>query len=264
MGFADERASRDPSPFDREASRYEAWYETPRGRRASGAERALLDTLLAALPGIRSALDVGCGTGHFTRWLATRAIRPIGLDRSAAMLREFRRHRRDLPALRADASSLPVADGSVDLVLFVTTLEFLDDPARALSEAVRAARRGVIAVALNRFSVGALSRRVGPDASGALLASAHDLSSRRLRALVMMAAGARLVRLRSKFALLPAPLPPGPTFVPFADVVGVAAVLAEPGRIVGASDEASRREDHPTASWRQRSESLASGEATAP
>ncbi|MBN1135320.1 MAG: hypothetical protein JXM73_01975, partial [Anaerolineae bacterium] len=50
------------------ASGYEAWYETT-GRRADRLEKALLKQLLARFPQASSLLEVGCGTGHFTRWL---------------------------------------------------------------------------------------------------------------------------------------------------------------------------------------------------
>lgn len=213
--------------FEREAHRYEAWYDTARGRRASEAESALLAWLLGGFPDARTVLDVGCGSGHWSAWLASRGLRPIGLDRAPAMLGELRRRLPDCSAVRADAHALPLADRAVDLVLLVTTLEFLDDPARALAEAVRAARRGVVALALHRWSAGALSRRVGRQSRGALLRHARDLSQCRMRELVEAAGGARVARLRWRFALLPAPFPAGPSRVPLGDVIGVAAELTE-------------------------------------
>jgi SAM-dependent methyltransferase len=213
--------------FEREASRYEAWYATPRGRRASRAETALLAWLLAPFSDARSALDVGCGSGHFTSWLARRGLRPIGLDRAPAMLAVMRRQLPQCPALLADAHALPVRDRGVDLVILVATLEFLEDPRAALAEAARVARRGVVAVALSRWSVGALSRRLGPAARGALLPHARDLSPPGLRRLLGQAAAGRLVGLRARSALLPRPFPAGPTPIPVGDVVGVAAELRD-------------------------------------
>ena len=72
--------------FERNAAGYEEWYSTPRGRRADLAERALLERLLAPFAAAQSALEVGCGTGHFTRWLAGRLPHVVGLDRAPAML----------------------------------------------------------------------------------------------------------------------------------------------------------------------------------
>lgn len=211
--------------FERAAERYEAWYATPRGQRASRAEKQLLARLLDAFPDARSALDVGCGTGHFTGWLAQRGLRTIGLDRAPAMLAALRRRLPDCPLLFADAHALPLRDRAVDLVVLIATLEFLEDPRRALAEAARVARRGVIVVALNRWSVGGLSRRIGPAARGTLLSQARDLSAAALRRLFRDAAAGRLIRLCGHSALLPRPLAAGPTAIPLGDVVGVAAEL---------------------------------------
>ena len=91
-----------------------------------------------------------------------------------------------------DAHALPFGDAAVDLALFVTTLEFLEHPATALREAVRVSRRGLVVLALNRWSLGGLSRRLGPAARGALLGQARDVSIVSLRALIRTAAGHRL------------------------------------------------------------------------
>jgi SAM-dependent methyltransferase len=211
--------------FERAASRYEAWYATPRGRRASCAETELLAWLLRPFADAHSVLDVGCGTGHFTRWLAQRGLRPIGLDRAPAMLAAMRRHLPRCPALLADAHALPLGDRAVDLVILVATLEFLANPREALAEAARVARRGLVAVTLNHWSLGALSRRIGRAARGALLPHARDLSPPELRRLVEQAAAGRLVGLRARSALLPRPFPTAPTRIPLGDVAGVAAQL---------------------------------------
>lgn len=210
-------------PFERAAERYEAWYETPRGARASRAETDLLAWLLRGFREARTLLDVGCGSGHFTAWLAGRGLTPVGLDRAPAMLRALRARHRGIPVLLADAHALPIRDQAMDLVVFVATLEFLDDARRALVEAMRVARHGVVAVALNRWSLGALSRRIGPASRGTLLSGARDLSPPQLRRLVGEAAGTRSVRLRQRCALIPRPLPAGPTRIPIGDVVGIAA-----------------------------------------
>jgi SAM-dependent methyltransferase len=212
-------------PFDAAAERYEDWYATARGRRTSRAETALLEWLLADFPDARTLLDVGCGSGHFTAWLEGSGLSPIGLDRAPGMLRALHGRRPGLPVLLADAHALPIRDRAVDLVVFVATLEFVDDPRRALAEAMRVARQGVVAVALNRWSLGAVSRRIGPASRGTLLSRAADLSPPSLRRLVGEAAGARAARLRQRCALLPRPFPAGPTRLPIGDVVGISAQL---------------------------------------
>lgn len=211
--------------FERHAAGYEAWYATPRGRRADLAERALLERLLAPFAGARSALEVGCGTGHFTRWLAGRLPHVVGLDRAPAMLTQAHRRHPGLRLVQGDAQQLPVRSRAVDLGLFALTLEFLDDPAGALAEAVRVARRGVLVMALNRCSPGGLSRRWGPDARRPLLGQARDFTLGALRMLASTAAGARLRSLRWASALFVLGRADLSLRIPLGDVIGLAVEL---------------------------------------
>ena len=215
--------------FEREASRYEAWYVSVRGRRVDRAERALLQWLLTRFPGARSVLEIGCGTGHFVGWFAEWRMRGVGLDRSPAMLGEMRRNFPEIPAILGDADDLPFRDGAVDVALFVTTLEFLDDPPKALAEAVRVARQGIILVVLNRWSVGGFSRRWGPQACQPLLGRTQDYSVWTLRAAVEKAAGERMERTRWASTLFPARLWRFRGPAPFGDVIGMAAALCPLG-----------------------------------
>lgn len=206
--------------FESAAARYEAWYATRRGRRADAAERRLLLRLLEPFREVRSAVEIGCGTGHFAAFLAQRGLDMIGLDRAPAMLSEARRLSPSLALVLADAHRLPFRDGSADLAVFVTTLEFLEDPIRALREAVRVARHGVVVIALNRYSVGGLSRRWGPQARGALLRQAHDYSAAELRFGLEQAAGARLDGASSASTLFPDGLSQAISRVALGDVIG--------------------------------------------
>jgi len=120
------------NPFDDPAlaAGYEAWYETE-GRAADRREHDLLGWLLSGFPSVRPALEIGAGTGHFTRWMHATGWKVIGLDGSEPMLAEA--IRRSGPRyVRADAGALPFAAGAFDVALLITTLEFLPDPARAL------------------------------------------------------------------------------------------------------------------------------------
>jgi len=218
-------------PFEMAAASYEAWYETPRGRRADRAERALLEGLIGEFPGAETLLEVGCGTGHFAGGLARGGLTVIGLDRSPAMLAELRRRHPRLPVVLGEAHALPFRDAAVDLALFVTTLEFLEHPATALREAVRVSRRGLVLLALNRWSLGGLSRRLGSAARGALLGQARDMSILSLRALIRTAAGPRLSGFRWASALWPDGFWAWRAPVPLGDVIGIAARLAAPGDV---------------------------------
>jgi ubiquinone/menaquinone biosynthesis C-methylase UbiE len=132
---------------------YDAWYDTPRGRWIGETEYALAARLLAAQPG-DSLLDVGCGTGWFTRRAASDSLVSTGLDPNAAWLDYARAH--SSPALNwveGDARALPFADASFDHVLSIAALCFVDDERQAVAEAVRVARRGFAIGWLNRSSL---------------------------------------------------------------------------------------------------------------
>ena len=129
------------------AAGYEAWYQTA-DRRADQQEKALLKWLLSGFPAARSILEVGCGTGHFTRWLGEQGLQAVGLDLSCPMLEEAMRLGISL-CLQGSALTLPFTSGAFDLVALITTLEFLPDPIRALAEATRIARQGLILGVLN-------------------------------------------------------------------------------------------------------------------
>lgn len=90
--------------------------------------------------------------------MAEKGLDTVGLDASQPMLNEARRYDGS-QYLLGDALYLPVADRSFDLVALITTLEFVSDPARALAEAVRGARQGILLGVLNRYSMLALQHR---------------------------------------------------------------------------------------------------------
>jgi hypothetical protein len=113
--------------------------------------------------------------------------------------------------------------------LFVTSLEFLDEPRRALAEAVRVSRRGLMLIVLNRWSLGGMSRRIGPQASQTILGRARDYSLSSLRTLVRDATDKRLRNLQWRYGCFPRDLWPTPSRLPVGDVIAAAAVLAQRG-----------------------------------
>jgi SAM-dependent methyltransferase len=103
------------------------------------------------VPGGRIArlLDVGCGTGQSRQVYADRAAGYVGIDLSFEALS---RARRKIPAARwgqADATDLPFAEDSFDVVAFSSVLHHIPDPAPALREARRVLRPGGFAFAFD-------------------------------------------------------------------------------------------------------------------
>jgi len=147
---------------------YEDWYSTL-GQRADRLEKKLLAWLLDAFNDAHTILEVGCGTGHFTRWFESRGMFPVSLDLSRMMLRKASRWSM-LLAVEGDAVHLPFKDDAVDLVAMITTLEFIEAPMAALQEARRVASQGMLLGVINREGwVGRSYRRKG----GAPWTSAH-------------------------------------------------------------------------------------------
>ncbi len=110
-----------------------------------GPLRALLD--LAAPGPADVVLDAGTGTGALLAELAARPGAPrrvLGVDASAAMLARVGALPEGWRVARADATRLPVADGTVDLATAAYLLHVLDAPARAaaLAELRRVLRPG--------------------------------------------------------------------------------------------------------------------------
>jgi SAM-dependent methyltransferase len=110
-------------------------------------EPSLVDAMAATFRGwgVRRVLEVGVGTGRVAGPLGARGFEVTGVDASRRMLARARE--KGIPRLvRGSAYRLPFAPRAVDLALFVHVLHALDEPAVALAEACRVARRGVAAL----------------------------------------------------------------------------------------------------------------------
>jgi ubiquinone/menaquinone biosynthesis C-methylase UbiE len=199
---------------------YEAWYETA-GRRADHLEKALLKRLLTSFPHPSTILEVGCGTGHFTRWFSEQGLRSVGMDLSLPMLLEA--VRLDSPlCVRGDALALPFPSRSFDLVALITTLEFLTDPAQALTETMRVARYGLILGVLNRQSL--LGRQLKKE-GGPVWGAARFFTPAGLTQLVRRAAARKRIDIIWRTTLWP--IWPRELPLPWGGFIGLAVQIAQ-------------------------------------
>ena len=90
-------------------------------------------------PGTGTCLDVCCGTGAHASWLTRLGWNPVGLDLSLGQLRHAARR---LPVAAADATALPVADGSVRAAVCVLASTDVPDYAAVLREISRVLKPG--------------------------------------------------------------------------------------------------------------------------
>ena len=164
------------------AAEYDAWYHTPRGAWIGETELQLLRRLLRPERG-ESLLDVGCGTGYFTRHFAGETgLRVVGLDPSASWLEFARANGTGTERYcLGTAVSLPFADRSFDLAVSVTALCFVDDARRAVHEILRVTRKRFAIGLLNRHSL--LYLQKGRDGGSGAYRGAHWLTARQTRAL---------------------------------------------------------------------------------
>jgi SAM-dependent methyltransferase len=123
-------------------------------------------------------IDVGCGSGHFSRILAGQGASVLGIDGSAAMIGAARAHpatpapRYALETVESLAGRAPRFDGA----LCLSVLEYLDDPAAGFTAMAAMLKPGgflVVSAPNRRSPLRALQQRLRRLA-GALGVQAFD------------------------------------------------------------------------------------------
>jgi SAM-dependent methyltransferase len=91
-------------------------------------------------------IELGCGTGYISAWLARRGARPVGIDNSEAQLATARRlqaeHGIEFPLIHGNAETVPLPDASFDLAISEYGASIWADPYRWVPEAARLLRPG--------------------------------------------------------------------------------------------------------------------------
>ena len=129
----------------------------------AGAAARLAD-VVGAGPGVR-VLDVATGTGGVARAAARRGASVVGVDPSPGMLESARELAPGIEFLRADAETLPFADGAFDAVTCGLGVSHFADPEAGLREIARVLHSG------GRFAASswAASTRLPTDGIGTVL-----------------------------------------------------------------------------------------------
>jgi SAM-dependent methyltransferase len=94
----------------------------------------------------RDTIELGCGTGYVSAWLARRGARPVGIDNSEQQLATARRlqqeHALEFPLIHGNAEAVPYPDASFDLAISEYGASIWADPYRWVPEAARVLRPG--------------------------------------------------------------------------------------------------------------------------
>ena len=96
---------------------------------------------------IRNFLDIGTGSGHVLRLVASEVETGIGVDYSRDMLLVARSNLyhlglRNCQVRQADMMRLPFREGSFDAITLCMVLHYAEDPAGAVAEAARVLEPG--------------------------------------------------------------------------------------------------------------------------
>jgi SAM-dependent methyltransferase len=140
--------------FDfKDARAYEDAIDKHRGSFFGSLEDRLVLDMLKPSPG-ESIIDIGCGTGVSLKSFVENGLVATGLDPSPYMLdlaHEKVQHRADL--YRGMAEDLPFEDNTFNHACLVVTLEFVEEPYKALAEACRVAKDRLFVGFLNRHAI---------------------------------------------------------------------------------------------------------------
>lgn len=94
----------------------------------------------------KDVIELGCGTGYVSAWLARRGAKPVGIDNSPAQLETARGFQRefgiDFPLLLGNAEHVPFPTGSFDLAISEYGAAIWADPHKWIPEAARILKPG--------------------------------------------------------------------------------------------------------------------------
>ena len=123
--------------------------------------------------GIKSVLDVGCGTGRGLSWLAQMdpSLELHGIEPSESMLSIARTKLASVDLRVGSGEQLPFSDASIDVVSAAGIMHHVDDPTRVITEMFRVSRRAVLISDHNNYAFGgtmAQKLRIGLKTLGML------------------------------------------------------------------------------------------------
>jgi SAM-dependent methyltransferase len=94
----------------------------------------------------KDVIELGCGSGYVSAWLARRGARPVGIDLSWNQLASAAGFQREFglrfPLIHGDAERAPLHDGSFDVAISEYGAAIWCDPYRWIPEAARLLRPG--------------------------------------------------------------------------------------------------------------------------
>ncbi len=127
------------------------------------------------------AIELGCGTGYVSAWMARRGARVVGIDNSERQLATARRlakeHGVDLELIHGNAETVPKPDASFDFAISEYGAAIWADPYKWVPEAHRLLRPGGTLVSLGTGVLASLTTPLDVEepAGRTLLRSYFDM-----------------------------------------------------------------------------------------
>jgi len=118
----------------------------------SRGEKLILDLALPRAG--ERLLDVGCGAGERLLFFRNQGCSVTGVEASLHRIEAAKiklGHRADIHIGRAE--DLPFSDNEFDVVTLIASLEFAEDPEKAISEAIRVSRDRVFVGTWNKYAI---------------------------------------------------------------------------------------------------------------
>lgn len=159
-----------------DAIAYEQFLNDPQNGYIVDLQNRLMVDLLEPMSGKR-ALGIGCGTGRILSRLVQMGIQVTGLDPSPYMLDIVKKGLGDRVDLHQGfAEDLPFDDNSYNYVCMVISLEFVEDPQKAIEEACRVAKDRLFLCVMNRYGVKGLQLWINGKMSDTIYSHARFFS----------------------------------------------------------------------------------------
>lgn len=171
--------------FDRAAKSYDSWYDSARGAMYDRFEKQAIDRLLADVVKQGRLLEIGCGTGHWSRYFSDKGFDVTGIDISSEMINIARQ--KHIPNSRfeiADGRNLAFEDESFDVAAAITVLEFTTEQEKIISEMVRCIKKskGVLIIGVLNALSGYNQKK--KNKSSSMYSSSHLFSPQQIRDLL--------------------------------------------------------------------------------
>ena len=167
---------------------YDDRHRSPMEKYSNSLWKPFLATRIKRLSSGVVSVDVGCGTGEYTKEMAG-ARKITGIDISPGMI-SFARKKMKSAGVKAtfilsDAQHMPIAANSVDFVSCIGLLEYVD-PRKTLAECRRILKPGgkMLVVAPNKWNPYIIAMRINGWMKGT-----HDKKDRSVGEIVSVSAG---------------------------------------------------------------------------